>query len=49
MLKIASELGKDLSRFELEALVEHHCELLGTWPTSEPAHRPVRRENTGGK
>ena len=42
MLKIASELGKDLSQFELEALVERHCELLGMWPTSEPAHPPDR-------
>jgi hypothetical protein len=26
------ELGNHLSEFELDALIERHCELFGTWP-----------------
>jgi hypothetical protein len=29
-----NEFGKPLSSYEREALIERHCELFGTWPTS---------------
>jgi hypothetical protein len=28
-----NEVYEPLSAFELEALIERHCELFGTWPT----------------
>jgi hypothetical protein len=28
-----NEFGNRLSSFEREALIERHCELIGTWPT----------------
>jgi hypothetical protein len=27
-----NEAGEPLSQFERDALVERHCELLGSWP-----------------